>query len=82
MLIELLKYSHFNLLCVCLNYVQGKFEEEAEELTLDGSVDWHGRPAIRAKSGRWVAGTIILCKFQTYNIYLYFFYQIIYFSIL
>ncbi|XP_027192858.1 protein NRT1/ PTR FAMILY 7.3-like [Cicer arietinum] len=39
---------------------QGKFEEEAEELTLDGSVDWHGRPAIRAKSGRWVAGTIIL----------------------
>lgn len=39
---------------------EGKFKEEAEEVTLDGSVDWHGRPAIRAKSGRWVAGTIIL----------------------
>ncbi|XP_061368656.1 protein NRT1/ PTR FAMILY 7.3-like [Gastrolobium bilobum] len=37
-----------------------KFKEEPEEFTLDGSVDWHGRPAIRAKSGRWVAGTIIL----------------------
>ncbi|KAJ1428933.1 Proton-dependent oligopeptide transporter family [Sesbania bispinosa] len=39
---------------------EGKLEEEAEEFTLDGSVDWHGRPAIRTKSGRWVAGTIIL----------------------
>ncbi|MCH82762.1 nitrate transporter 1.5-like, partial [Trifolium medium] len=39
---------------------EGKFKEETEELTLDGSVDWHGRPAIRAKSGRWFAGTIIL----------------------
>jgi hypothetical protein len=48
-------------------YLQGKFKEETEELTLDGSVDWHGRPAIRAKSGRWFAGTIILCKFQTYK---------------
>ncbi|XP_061368644.1 protein NRT1/ PTR FAMILY 7.3-like [Gastrolobium bilobum] len=37
-----------------------QFKEEPEEFTLDGSVDWHGRPAIRAKSGRWVAGTIIL----------------------
>ncbi|KAI5417759.1 protein NRT1/ PTR FAMILY 7.3 [Lathyrus oleraceus] len=39
---------------------EGKFKEETEELTLDGSVDWHGRPAIRAKSGSWFAGTIIL----------------------
>ncbi|XP_047167454.1 protein NRT1/ PTR FAMILY 7.3-like [Vigna umbellata] len=37
-----------------------KFKDDTEELTLDGSVDWHGRPAIRAKSGRWVAGTIVL----------------------
>ncbi|CAL0313678.1 unnamed protein product [Lupinus luteus] len=37
-----------------------KKEEEEEECTLDGSVDWQGRTAIRAKSGRWVAGNIIL----------------------
>ncbi|CAJ2645959.1 protein NRT1/ PTR FAMILY 7.3 [Trifolium pratense] len=35
-------------------------ESESEELTLDGSVDFNGRPAIRAKSGRWGAGIIIL----------------------
>ncbi|KAE9597398.1 hypothetical protein Lal_00029943 [Lupinus albus] len=35
-------------------------EEEEEECTLDGSVDWQGRTAIRDKSGRWVAGIIIL----------------------
>ncbi|MED6164858.1 hypothetical protein PIB30_094164 [Stylosanthes scabra] len=34
--------------------------EEEEEITLDGSVDLNGRPAIRTKSGTWVAGTIIL----------------------
>ncbi|XP_027362188.1 protein NRT1/ PTR FAMILY 7.3-like isoform X1 [Abrus precatorius] len=47
----------------CLEVFQeGEFsrEESAEEFTLDGSVDLHGRPAVRAKSGRWVAGTIIL----------------------
>jgi len=44
--------------------LQVKFKDDTEEVTLDGSVDWHGRPAIRAKSGRWVAGTIVLCKFQ------------------
>ncbi|KHN42621.1 Nitrate transporter 1.5 [Glycine soja] len=41
-------------------YKERKFEEESEEVTLDGSVDFHGRPAIRAKSGRWVAAIIIL----------------------
>ncbi|XP_025651983.1 protein NRT1/ PTR FAMILY 7.3-like isoform X2 [Arachis hypogaea] len=35
-------------------------DEEQEELTLDGSVDLHGRPAIRTKSGTWLAGIIIL----------------------
>ncbi|KAJ0960192.1 hypothetical protein J5N97_002025 [Dioscorea zingiberensis] len=41
---------------------EGKFKEDEEGTTntLDGSVDMHGRPAIRAKSGRWVAGIIIL----------------------
>ncbi|KAG2676591.1 hypothetical protein I3760_12G059400 [Carya illinoinensis] len=37
-----------------------KFKEGQEACTLDGSVDWDGRPAIRGKSGRWVAGIIIL----------------------
>ncbi|KAJ6703979.1 hypothetical protein OIU85_029868 [Salix viminalis] len=35
-------------------------EGEDQECTLDGTVDWHGRPAIRAKSGQWAAGIIIL----------------------
>ncbi|XP_038906251.1 protein NRT1/ PTR FAMILY 7.3-like [Benincasa hispida] len=42
---------------------QSKLKEEiaaAEGFTLDGTVDWHGRPAIRSKSGTWVAGIIIL----------------------
>lgn len=44
--------------------IQVKFKEDEEGTTntLDGSVDMHGRPAIRAKSGRWVAGIIILGK--------------------
>ncbi|KAJ6327175.1 hypothetical protein OIU78_014124 [Salix suchowensis] len=36
-------------------------EGEDQECTFDGTVDWHGRPAIRAKSGQWAAGIIILC---------------------
>ncbi|XP_054825408.1 protein NRT1/ PTR FAMILY 7.3-like [Prosopis cineraria] len=39
---------------------ESKYKEEPEGLTLDGSFDWHGRPAIRDKSGRWFAGIIIL----------------------
>ncbi|XP_022923413.1 protein NRT1/ PTR FAMILY 7.3-like [Cucurbita moschata] len=42
---------------------QGKLKEEiatVEEFTLDGTVDYHGRPAVRSKSGSWVAGIIIL----------------------
>ncbi|KAJ0559334.1 putative proton-dependent oligopeptide transporter family, MFS transporter superfamily [Helianthus annuus] len=27
---------------------------------MDGTVDFHGKPAIKAKTGRWTAGTIIL----------------------
>ncbi|KAL4602174.1 hypothetical protein ACB092_10G034400 [Castanea dentata] len=40
--------------------LQGKFKEDQDACTLDGTVDMHGRPAIRTKSGRWVAGIIIL----------------------
>ncbi|XP_030524740.1 protein NRT1/ PTR FAMILY 7.3 [Rhodamnia argentea] len=39
---------------------EGNYKEEKEEYTLDGTVDWDGRPAIKAKSGQWFAGTIIL----------------------
>lgn len=31
-----------------------------EEYTQDGSVDRHGRPAIKAKSGGWQAGILLL----------------------
>ncbi|KAJ9152618.1 hypothetical protein P3X46_026165 [Hevea brasiliensis] len=39
---------------------EGEFKENQEEYTLDGTVDWHGHPAIKKKSGQWVAGIIIL----------------------
>ncbi|XP_008788684.2 protein NRT1/ PTR FAMILY 7.3-like [Phoenix dactylifera] len=35
-------------------------EEECCEYTLDGSVDIKGRPAIRGKTGGWVAGALLL----------------------
>ncbi|KAK4557507.1 hypothetical protein RGQ29_007314 [Quercus rubra] len=45
----------------CLDLSKGgKFKEDQDACTLDGTVDMHGRPAIRTKSGRWVAGIIIL----------------------
>ncbi|XP_010269969.1 PREDICTED: protein NRT1/ PTR FAMILY 7.3-like [Nelumbo nucifera] len=31
-----------------------------EDYTLDGTVDLHGRPAIRARTGRWAAGILLL----------------------
>lgn len=42
--------------------MQVKSKEGQEASTLDGSVDWHGRSAIRGKSGGWFAGIIILRK--------------------
>lgn len=44
------------------NLQGGERKGEREVCTLDGTVDWHGHPAIRSKSGGWFAGTIILCK--------------------
>lgn len=46
-------------------YLQDKLREDQEEYTLDGTVDMHGRPAIREKTGKWVAGIIILCKLKS-----------------
>ncbi|XP_022757628.1 protein NRT1/ PTR FAMILY 7.3-like [Durio zibethinus] len=40
---------------------QGKLKvEQGEASTQDGTIDWHGRPAIKAKSGQWTAGIVIL----------------------
>ncbi|XP_021908320.1 protein NRT1/ PTR FAMILY 7.3 [Carica papaya] len=47
--------------CLSLDILsKGKLKEEEESRTQDGSVDFQGRPAIRGKSGNWVAGFIIL----------------------
>ncbi|KAK8575521.1 hypothetical protein V6N12_063192 [Hibiscus sabdariffa] len=35
-------------------------EMNGEEYTLDGAVDRHGQPAIRARTGTWVSGILIL----------------------
>ncbi|XP_050234195.1 protein NRT1/ PTR FAMILY 7.3 [Mercurialis annua] len=47
---------------ICNKEMQGNKlkEDEEEECTFDGTVDWNGRPAIRHKSGQWTAGIIIL----------------------
>lgn len=37
-----------------------KREMEKDEYTFDGSVDKHGEPAVRAKTGRWFAGVLLL----------------------
>ncbi|XP_065864868.1 protein NRT1/ PTR FAMILY 7.2-like [Euphorbia lathyris] len=48
----------------CLNISKqgnvGKTKNEQEIYTKDGSVDRHGRPAIRDKTGSWFAGILIL----------------------
>ncbi|KAB2039201.1 hypothetical protein E1A91_D03G191500v1 [Gossypium mustelinum] len=44
---------------VCKEQVEFK-EEQEEACTKDGTIDWHGQPAIKAKSGQWTAGIIIL----------------------
>lgn len=48
--------------CLDAIHKEGKLngEDVGEEMTLDGSVDMHGRPAIRRRSGLWVAGIVIL----------------------
>ncbi|KAK9274030.1 hypothetical protein L1049_018844 [Liquidambar formosana] len=49
----------------CFNvFKEGNVQEEIkwveEECTLDGTVDRHGRPAVRGRSGTWFAGILIL----------------------
>ncbi|MQL93948.1 hypothetical protein Taro_026602 [Colocasia esculenta] len=45
--------------CVTARGKEGN-KEEPSYYTLDGSVDMKGRPAVRAKSGGWAAGFLIL----------------------
>ncbi|KAL3815209.1 hypothetical protein ACJIZ3_016477 [Penstemon smallii] len=40
--------------------MEEKIVHRQEECTFDGSVDRHGKPAIRARSGSWAAGIILL----------------------
>ncbi|KAL4600299.1 hypothetical protein ACB092_11G188800 [Castanea dentata] len=40
--------------------VNGEVGKGQEVCTLDGTVDYHGRPAIRERSGNWVAGILLL----------------------
>jgi len=40
-----------------------KVKGEEEECTNDGTVDFYGMPANRAKTGKWLAGIMLLCKF-------------------
>ncbi|KAG8473836.1 hypothetical protein CXB51_035936 [Gossypium anomalum] len=37
-----------------------KMTKEEEDYTLDGTVDRHGQPAIRSKTGTWVSGILLL----------------------
>lgn len=41
-------------------------EKEKEEYTFDGSVDKHGEPAVRAKTGRWFAGVLLLGSYYNF----------------
>ncbi|KAJ7950685.1 Protein NRT1/ PTR FAMILY 7.3 like [Quillaja saponaria] len=40
--------------------VEKKMNKEQEVCTLDGTVDRHGHPAVRRKTGSWFAGVLIL----------------------
>ncbi|KAL5862462.1 hypothetical protein ACOSQ4_003758 [Xanthoceras sorbifolium] len=40
--------------------VEEKIKREEEACALDGAVDRHGRPAIRRKTGAWIAASLIL----------------------
>lgn len=43
--------------------MNGEVGKGQEVCTLDGTVDYHGRPAIRERSGNWVAGVLLLGNF-------------------
>lgn len=40
--------------------MEKKINKEQEVCTLDGAIDSHGHPAVRKRTGTWVAGILIL----------------------
>lgn len=51
----------YSTLMACLQVSKEKLKGEVEqECTGDGTVDLHGRPAVREQTGKWVAGIVIL----------------------
>lgn len=52
--------------------VRKKCKKVEEEFTQDGSVDRHGRPAIRGRSGGWEAGILILGIVLYISYYIYY----------
>lgn len=40
--------------------MENKVNKELEVCTLDGSIDSHGHPAVRERTGTWFAGILIL----------------------
>lgn len=49
-----------NNICSKEMSIEKKMTKEEEVYTLDGTVDRHGRPAIRSKTGTWVSGILLL----------------------
>ncbi|KAM1018777.1 hypothetical protein ACFX2I_040223 [Malus domestica] len=47
-------------ICKDQGYVEEKNQKIKEVCTLDGTIDWYGHPAVRGRTGRWVAGILIL----------------------
>ncbi|GMY22901.1 protein NRT1/ PTR FAMILY 7.3-like [Fagus crenata] len=42
------------MMCNFQGAVDGKVKREQDVCTLDGTIDRHGRPAVRERSGSWV----------------------------
>lgn len=54
--------SHAFVFSLQASGLNGDDDREGER-TRDGSVDMHGRPAMRDRTGKWFAGMIILRKY-------------------
>lgn len=52
-------------------------ENEKDEYTLDGTVNKHGQPAVRARTGRWFAGVLLLGQ-STINLFSYYLFDSIF----
>ena len=50
-----------------LNQLEDGQERVEKECTRDGSIDWHGKPALKGKTGGWRCGTLLLGTYFPYN---------------